>query len=171
MSQTLPISALSLSPTNLATAAVAAAERGEQFGPAAFRVQLEAAEQRREETLVDALTETGKQAGEEKPRAGDGRAETAPANTNPTAPTTAEQAAQLKFERQKQVLEDFEAVFVSMMIKEMRSSAKDLFAGDPSDSLGALFDQHIGSAVAKGGGIGIAEQLTSYLEAQRSYGN
>ena len=56
---------------------------------------------------------------------------------------------------------EFESIFVSMMIKEMRQtqSGEGLFPGDNSDTLGGMFDMLMGQHVADGGGIGLADFL------------
>lgn len=54
---------------------------------------------------------------------------------------------------------DFESVFVSMMIKEMRqsSSGEGLFAGDKSDTFGGMFDMFMSQHIAENGGFGMAK--------------
>ncbi len=56
------------------------------------------------------------------------------------------------------VARDFEALFVSMMIKEMRQAGSEegLFAGDASDTFGGLFDTFMGEHIAAGRGIGLS---------------
>jgi Rod binding domain-containing protein len=68
-----------------------------------------------------------------------------------------------------QALREFESIFVSLMVKQLRQSAGEegLFPGDPSDSLGALFDLHIGQQIAEAGGIGITRQLTQIYAARQ----
>ena len=61
---------------------------------------------------------------------------------------------------------EFEKLMSTMLVKEMRKSVKDLIPGDSTDSLGVLFDEQIGKQVASGGGLGIANQLARYMEAQ-----
>jgi Rod binding domain-containing protein len=58
--------------------------------------------------------------------------------------------------------EQFEAVFVSMLIKELRQSTSEdggLFAGDRSDTFGGMFDSFMGEHIAAGGGIGLSRLL------------
>lgn len=69
---------------------------------------------------------------------------------------------------QQEAVKEFEAVFVSMLIKEMRQGAEGLFPGDSTDSLGALFDMHIGQQIADAGGLGISSQILRYIEAQNT---
>lgn len=71
----------------------------------------------------------------------------------------------MKMDRTVQTAEtvrEFEALFVSMMIKEMRQSGaqEGLFAGDKSDTYGGMFDMFMGRHIAEGGGLGLA----SYFE-------
>lgn len=73
-----------------------------------------------------------------------------------------------EIDEQIRAAKEFESLFVSMLIKEMRKSAEGLFPGDSTDSLGVMFDMHIGKEVADAGGLGIAAQVTRYLEAQRT---
>jgi Rod binding domain-containing protein len=59
---------------------------------------------------------------------------------------------------------EFESVFVSLMLKEMRQSLEEgLFPGDKSDTLGGLFDMTIGQHISETSGIGLAESLEKYI--------
>lgn len=66
---------------------------------------------------------------------------------------------------------DFEGVFTSMMLKEMRQSLEkgSMFGEDTSDIFGGMFDQFIGQHVSDSGGMGMAkmvkEALNKYQEA------
>jgi Rod binding domain-containing protein len=66
--------------------------------------------------------------------------------------------------------QNFESLFVSMLLKEMRqtSSEDGLFAGDTSDVYGGLFDMFLGQHIAAGGGFGIAELVNSQLKPASS---
>jgi Rod binding domain-containing protein len=57
--------------------------------------------------------------------------------------------------------QQFESLFVSMMLKEMRQSMSEegLFAGDGADVYGGLFDMFLGQHVASQGAFGIADLL------------
>ncbi len=60
----------------------------------------------------------------------------------------------------KKVAKEFEAVFVSMLLKSMRESmSKDMFAGDSSDTFGGLFDSFLGEHIADQGGLGIGDMI------------
>ena len=114
----------------------------------ALAAKFEAASRPQEATFSEAL-ETRLQ-GSEQPRSAMEKA------------TVEEQLNQ-----QKDAIRQFEAMFAALLIKELRSSAKSLFEGDSTDSLGALFDQHMGQAMTEGGGLGLANQLNRYLEVQQ----
>ena len=61
--------------------------------------------------------------------------------------------------------EQFESVFVSLLLKEMRQTTSEdgLFAGEASDSYGAMFDLYLGQHLAENGNFGIADQIGRYL--------
>ena len=63
------------------------------------------------------------------------------------------------------VAKDFESVFTSMMMKEMRKSLESgSFVGnDTSDVYGGLFDQFLGQHMADAGGIGMAKMIREAL--------
>lgn len=58
---------------------------------------------------------------------------------------------------------EFESVFLSMLIKEMRNSLDEgeggLFAGEGSDTYGSMFDLFIGKHMAESKPLGIGELL------------
>lgn len=59
----------------------------------------------------------------------------------------------------------FESLFVSMMLKEMRQTVSEdgLFAGDSSDTYGGLFDMFLGQHMAQGSPLGIGRLIESQL--------
>lgn len=61
--------------------------------------------------------------------------------------------------------EQFESIFVSMLLKEMRSSMSEegLFAGDSADVYGGLFDMFLGQHIASQGAFGIAEMINQQV--------
>lgn len=61
----------------------------------------------------------------------------------------------------KQAMSEFESLFVSTLIKQMRQSVDGdgLFPGDKSDSLGGLFDLFMGQHLAQAGGLGMSQAL------------
>jgi Rod binding domain-containing protein len=69
-----------------------------------------------------------------------------------------------------QILEDvasqFEGLFVSMLLKEMRQTLQEgLFSGDQSDSYGALFDLYLGQHLADQGALGIRQTILAQYQA------
>jgi flagellar protein FlgJ len=57
---------------------------------------------------------------------------------------------------------EFEATFLSMLLKEMRQTLDEdggFFPGDKSDTHGGLFDLYLGRHLADGGGVGMAAAL------------
>ena len=72
--------------------------------------------------------------------------------------TIARAAESAKDIRADKAAKEFESIFVSMMIKEMRQtqSGEGLFPGDNSDTFGGMFDMLMGQQIAEGGGIGLA---------------
>jgi Rod binding domain-containing protein len=57
--------------------------------------------------------------------------------------------------------EQFESIFVSMLLKEMRASSSEdgLFAGDSADIYGGMFDMYLGQHIASQGSLGIADMI------------
>ena len=115
-------------------------------------------------SLVNQPTATGKATGEAANQIGQPATGKASAMSKPTETDKAKAAQAL--EAKKAAFKEFEGIFVSMLIKELRKGT-ELFAGDSTDSLGVLFDQHIGKEIGESGGIGIAKQLSRYVEAQK----
>lgn len=67
--------------------------------------------------------------------------------------------------------DEFESVFFSMLLKEMRNSLDTtgeggLFAGEKSDTLGSLFDLYMGQHLASSNSMGISRAIVSYLSNQ-----
>ena len=67
---------------------------------------------------------------------------------------------------QEKAAKDFESVFTSMLLKEMRKTLEptSLFGEDSSDIYGGLFDQFMGQHVADAGGIGIAKVVLESMK-------
>jgi Rod binding domain-containing protein len=66
---------------------------------------------------------------------------------------------------------EFESVFLSMMIKEMRQTLDGGFFGeDGSDSYGGMFDMFVGKDLAKTRPLGIADMMLRQYEQQQSLG-
>ncbi|QEF98513.1 Peptidoglycan hydrolase FlgJ [Stieleria maiorica] len=68
---------------------------------------------------------------------------------------------------------EFESVFVSMLMKELRNSLEDgLFGGDGSDSFGGMFDLFIGQHLAQSKAIGVSDLLVQqYSKTQADDGH
>lgn len=65
------------------------------------------------------------------------------------------------------VAEEFESVFLSLLLKEMRGSSQEeggLFGGESSDSYGGLFDMFMGQHLAKDSPLGIGRMLLQQYE-------
>jgi len=98
-------------------------------------------------------------------------------STNPTsasAPLDAEttnitqqeltQAGSQKSAKVQKAIKDFEGVFLSMMIKELRQTDSEdggLFPGDASDTFGGMFDTFMGQELAAGRGVGMESLFQS----------
>lgn len=82
----------------------------------------------------------------------------APLSSNPFESKGAQQSAE-------QVAADFETVFTSIMLKELRKSLEpgSLFGEDSSDIYGGMFDQFLGQHMANAGGIGLASMVRQSL--------
>lgn len=59
----------------------------------------------------------------------------------------------------------FESLFLSLLLKEMRQSLEpgSLFGEDKGDVLGGLFDTYLGEHLAQRGGLGIADVVNRQL--------
>jgi Rod binding domain-containing protein len=79
---------------------------------------------------------------------------TASGNVTQTDPASSDSPKSTKAEK---AIKDFESLFMSMMIKEMRqtSSGEGLFPGDASDTYGGMFDMFLGKELAEGKGLGL----------------
>ena len=66
----------------------------------------------------------------------------------------------------------FEALFLSMLLKEMRQTLGEdgLFPGDAGDVQGGLFDLYLGKHMADSGGIGLADSITRLLQPANATG-
>lgn len=66
----------------------------------------------------------------------------------------------------EKVAQDFESVFASMILKEMRKSLEpgSLFGEDSSDVYGGLFDQFLGQHISEAGGFGLAKMVRESLD-------
>lgn len=70
-------------------------------------------------------------------------------------------------EQAAEVGKEFESLFLSLMLKEMRSSLEGgMFQGDGSDVYGGLFDMMMGQSLASSSPLGIQKMIQNYLPAQ-----
>ncbi len=68
-----------------------------------------------------------------------------------------------------QVASDFESLFASQMLKEMRKTLdpETMFGGDSGDVYGGMFDQFVGQQMARSGGFGLARMLRETLQKEQ----
>ncbi len=78
-------------------------------------------------------------------------------------------AGQDKIEK---VASDFESLFTSQLLKEMRKSLdpETMFGGDGGDVYGGMFDQFVGQQMAQSGGFGLAKMLRETLHREQQSG-
>ena len=78
-------------------------------------------------------------------------------------------ADSLKSTKVEKAIKDFEGLFLSMMIKELRqtSSGDGLFPGDASDTYGGMFDMFLGNELAAGKGLGLESVFRSSTAISR----
>lgn len=64
------------------------------------------------------------------------------------------------------VAQDFESVFASMLLKEMRQSLEpgSLFGEDSGDVYGGMFDRYFGEHMTQGAGLGMSKMLQESME-------
>ena len=79
-----------------------------------------------------------------------------------TTPTSANENAR--------VAEDFEGVFASLLLKEMRKTLEPgtLFGEDSGDVYGGLFDMYLGQQMTQSGGFGLAKMVRESMERSQS---
>jgi len=68
-----------------------------------------------------------------------------------------------KSEKVQKVIEEFEGVFMSMMIKQLRetNNGDGFFPGDHSDTYGGMFDMFMGQLLARGSQTGLESLFES----------
>jgi len=66
------------------------------------------------------------------------------------------------------VANNFESMFLSMMLKEMRQTLDQggFFGDDTGDVYGGLFDLYLGQHLAQAGGIGIGAMVKHQLQSK-----
>ena len=88
-----------------------------------------------------------------------------------SSPDLAFQLEELKSataKRAETVGHEFESMFVSLLLKEMRNTLDTgeggLFGSEQSDTFGGMFDQFMGQHLAEASPLGIADAIKSYLK-------
>ena len=78
------------------------------------------------------------------------------------------QAGHRPSEAQSSVAEQFESLFINMMLKEMRKtvSRSDLLGSEAMESYEQMFDQQIALGMSRAGGIGLAPFIEEQLARQ-----
>lgn len=97
-------------------------------------------------------------------------------STVPSLPasTSFDDPAQLRGQKPEAIAQQFEGLFLSMLVKEMRQSPIDgegLFPGDASDTYGGIFDTFMGEHLSRNGGIGMAESIATSIRQQSGTGD
>ena len=66
----------------------------------------------------------------------------------------------------KKVAKDFEGMFVSLVLKEMRQTLgkNSLFGNDNADIYGGLFDMFMSQHITQAGGFGVAKMMEQQLK-------
>ncbi|MEK6257863.1 MAG: rod-binding protein [Planctomycetota bacterium] len=95
------------------------------------------------------------------------------ASSLPLAPTRDGDGKSSKTNPQEaaRVAQDFESVFASLMLKEMRKTLEPgaMFGEDSGDVYGGLFDLYLGQQMSQSGGFGLAKMVREALQrAERS---
>jgi len=74
----------------------------------------------------------------------------------------------LRSKQPEAIAQQFEGLFMSMLVKEMRQSplGEGLFPGDGSDTYGGIFDTFMGQHLAENGGIGMAASIAAAIRKQ-----
>ena len=65
------------------------------------------------------------------------------------------------------VAKEFEAVFMSMLVKQMRETLDEgFFSKESSDTFGGMFDLYMGQHAAGSGSLGIEKMVATYMQRQ-----
>lgn len=80
------------------------------------------------------------------------------------------QAGQRPSEAQSSVAQQFESLFINIMLKEMRKtvSRSDLLGSEAMETYEQMFDQQIALGMSRAGGIGLAPFIEAQLARQSS---
>ena len=68
------------------------------------------------------------------------------------------------------VAEDFEGVFASLLLKEMRKTLEPgtMFGEDSGDVYGGMFDMYLGQQMSQSGGFGMAKMVRESMARSQS---
>ncbi|WP_437227756.1 rod-binding protein [Planctomicrobium sp. SH661] len=89
------------------------------------------------------------------------------AHINPSLNT--DHLSDLHGRKPEDLAQQFEGIFISMLVKEMRQSAageEGMFPGDGSDTYGGIFDMYMGQHIAEQGGLGMSAQIAAAIQKQ-----
>ena len=92
--------------------------------------------------------------------------DSAPNARNPVARQSSSVGDRYRGQSPDAVAEEFESLFVSMLLKNMRTSMSEegLFGSDSSDTYGGIFDLFMSRHLAQGSPLGVGEMVKSYLD-------
>ena len=95
-----------------------------------------------------------------------------PSGITPALPTQISEAGKsgdASRQQHESLGKEFESVFVSMLLKEMRLSLDEgFFGGEETDSFGGMFDLFVGQHLSQTSPLGIANMLTDQYDRGRS---
>jgi Rod binding domain-containing protein len=90
--------------------------------------------------------------------------------TPPTIGPTALDLASNPKATPKDAAKAFESMFASIMLKSMRqASGQGMFAHDPGDVLGGLFDHFMSQHLAQHGSLGVGAVIEKHLESRNKH--
>ena len=90
------------------------------------------------------------------------------ASLAPSTRSLAQRLSHASPEQIEQITEDFEGIFLSLLLKEMRQTLDGGFFGeDGSDIYGGLFDLTMGRHMAQSSPLGVGDMITRYVDVAR----
>lgn len=95
---------------------------------------------------------------------------TLPSPNSPSELASGARGRSSELERGAQVATDFESLFASQILKEMRRTldSEAMFGGDTGDVYGGMFDLFVGQQMASNGGFGLAKMLREAMQHGQS---
>ena len=80
----------------------------------------------------------------------------------------AEGLVQASPEQVQEIASDFESLFISLLLKEMRQTLDGgFFGGDGADVYGGIFDMTMGRHLAESKILGVGDMITRYVEVAK----